>query len=273
MPTIQPSLQIALQDGFCTAKTNLSNSIFGNNVVVAGASACSSDLSLAEFNAVAADEIKSMFLGCKMGFEAATFAGMVVLDIESPIPPQQWYLQNEAFFASIKLRIDTIRGVLPKAKLGLYGVVYAPYLGQVNGTGYPGGKTWATGPLAGYKMAAAAHVFDSLDYLCPVCPAVWGPGDTIAQQTSVLPSVIVAINQTAALGTGKLISPFIRWKIYSTASKANEQHAAAQVLIEQICAATATRQCDSLIVWAAAETDIDPKILSAVGVISVLDGR
>lgn len=120
-----------------------------------------------------------------------TFEGLVVLDIEHPVHPQDWgdhmvasgsSGQFEQLMDAVKRRIEVAREEFPKAKLALYGIGMPDSRGRRTDPGY-------LRSMEGYHAAGRLGVYDKLDFVVPVLYQRFGPRDmaydTIAAYTQL----------------------------------------------------------------------------------------
>lgn len=250
-----PPLSISLQDAFCLT-TDLSRSYFNNNSIVAGASACSATaLTEAAFNAVTQSQISSTWTAnlAGMGLTPA-FTGFLILDIELPVSPQNWWAQDAAYFAAVKLRVDTIAALMPAAKIGLYATSYQPYMGDLV-TIFGDGTSWAQ-TCSGYALAEAAGVFQNVGYLCPLAAALWDLDDTPTHLATVNKSTFAAMSFSQTFG--KPLVPMLRFKIYNSASVDNGR--TTQSLQSQIQSLLPFTP-EAIVFWAALESDVVLSVL------------
>lgn len=82
----------------------------------------------------------------------------LLLDIESPFHPRDWYTFDDAqlrrIVAAFKLRVSVVKANLPHCKVGFWGTAVHSKAGSIN--------------ISGYQRAAEMGVFEHVDVLVPV---------------------------------------------------------------------------------------------------------
>ena len=87
-----------------------------------------------------------------------TTSNFLLLDIEAPFHPRDWYTFADAELRRIveafRLRVSVVKAKLPDSKVGLWGTAVHSAAGGIN--------------ISGYQRAAAMGVFEQVDVLVPV---------------------------------------------------------------------------------------------------------
>ncbi len=244
IPRLIPPVTIAMQDAMCSL--DLSHSLVKNDA--SGLSGCYVDASanqtLAGFLAPTEKSIMSTLRFWPLFHNPPA---LIILDVESPIRPQQWGQQNEAYFAALELRVQTVKKTFPNSNVGLYGTPFpAP---QANDALY------GMNEAKGYRLAVTCGV----DFACPVCRSPWMENDPSFE---TLPAY-VQFGLNAAAGYDLPVVPMMAFA--STNGAESGKLFSAGLLRWTLANIYAHGGVHSIVIWAGDESQIGPTILSDCG--------
>jgi len=247
IPRLIPGHTIALQDAMIIA-TDAGDSLVTN--IAAGLSGCYVDAgatqTMAGFLASTAAQIMETLQDWPL---FKTPPRYIMIDIETPVRPQEWGLQTAAYFTALSLRVKTAKTAFPGSIVGLYGTPFPP--SEANGALY--GESEAKG----YELAAATGV----DFTCPVCRSPWVEADP---GFGTLPAY-VQYGLAAATAMGLPVVPIMAFYSVNGSSAGNGRPFSADVLRVTLAQIYKYSSVQAVAIWGADETQVGPAILTDVG--------
>lgn len=208
--------------------TKANSSLFGSNAFVIPSDWVLGSSEVVTFNAKTSQEITDqLLLKLKNNNISQNTNAKILIDIESPKKPDEFYDYKTSagdtafntFIAAFKLRIDIVRQILPKARIGIYGFA--------TNSGPQPPNMDLTNQLIGLQAAGDLGCFDNVDDLYAVCYPNLGPDDT---QNYIVYSVLSALESfnggkslTDSNGNNKNVIPLLGHRIYNGSSANNNE--------------------------------------------------
>lgn len=180
---------------------------------------------------------------------------IVLIDMEpSWGRPQMWWQQPLEFFAQLRMICETVRSLLPRSRLSLWGL-FPPPIGRVTA------GDWIRQQGEGYSIARRLGVYETLSSLCVVMRSPHVPGDPGYGRT-------VQWLQTGLDVAGQFGMPLLACLAFvciNGSSSGYLQQYPAETLQLQLATIINDGRCASSVIWAGEVADVNISALRALG--------